>query len=143
MYVEAAQSQKVFSLHTYTIFVAMDPSNNYQPLSGEKMCLLFKNTDLRCLTAEDCALLAKVDVTPRIECPYTFGNSNGGKTGKSKSSNTSGKGTQPWIYGVGSVFVIAIIVVMLVCFVLRRRKGKKVRIHLAGCSLFFFYLFPM
>ena len=133
VYNELATVQKVKSFHTFVVFVAMDPNKGFIALPGNNMCALLKGTDIRCVNADDCKLMAEVG----IDCPYKFGGGGNGGTGtgtgsgsgaskgKSTGKKDDSSGPQPWIYGVSSVLVIAIVVIVLAIFVLRRRRTKR------------------
>ena len=100
----------------------MDPQSNFKALPGKSMCALLKGTDLRCLNEEDCDLLKKAG----IDCPYTFGASNGtsGNKGQSRGDSSSSS-AMPAVYVVASVCVIVIVVFSLY-FLKRRRRNRKV-----------------
>lgn len=121
VYVEGATWQKVLLLHTYAIFVAMDPNSEFKPLPGSNLCALLKGSDLRCVNEEDCNLLKQAG----IPCPYAFGGTAGDK-GKSKGGgDDSSTVILPVAYGVASVGIAIIAVAILIFFVLRRRRRKR------------------
>ena len=121
IYVEAAKLADMKSVYTFVILVGMDPSSKYSAIAGDKLCPLFKGTDIRCLNQEDCKILEEAEIN--FKCPYTFTSAKGGNTGKNEAGASK---PQAWHYGIGAGAVIAIAIIVLVLLALRRRRKSKV-----------------